>query len=269
MNKAIPGARRGCGYRVSGGVYLETGLTKFGGQPVEHFLADPPHPYEPDAKIGVQLVEKDGVYHILDWVGEQHYPWPADFVEEVRRYGLSRRVAVGSVDWAKLSPASRILCIHRRGYITNTDELEDALSVTSDHHAGRLKNKCGLWVRSENDFHLRYPDQMCSRYHWVYPSYERENEQMEAFKNVDYRCVREFAGFKYRTYPLTAPEGLSGDEQDDYFDDLQGADFTPAIFASFPLSRACIIRSEDGSHEEKAAKIRDENIRLRLGFEDE
>ena len=79
--EAVQGVPRGCGTRTSGGVYLECG-TGYGGRPLEFFLADPPIPLTCDTKLGVQLIERDGVVHVLDWIGEQHYPNCADFLEK-------------------------------------------------------------------------------------------------------------------------------------------------------------------------------------------
>ena len=69
--------------------------------------------------IGVQLVERDGVWHILDWIGSEHYPNVADFLEEVRRFGLSRRLAK-TVDFSKLTERSKILVgfVHGTPFMT-------------------------------------------------------------------------------------------------------------------------------------------------------
>jgi len=111
---------RGCGRRIPGGIYFETGLSPFG-VPITEFLWDPPVPLEDPrdvAAIGTQLQERDGVFHILDWVGEIHYPNVTDFIEEVKRFGLSRRLAE-THDFSKLSSQSRILLIHPRAFIRN------------------------------------------------------------------------------------------------------------------------------------------------------
>ncbi len=82
---AIP-ATRGCGKRKPGGCYAEVGMSP-NGKPVEYFLCDPPVLLDgwKVSSVGVQLIEVNGVHHILDVVGQQHYPGVADFVEEVSR----------------------------------------------------------------------------------------------------------------------------------------------------------------------------------------
>lgn len=89
--------KRGCGTREAGGVYLTVGMGPFG-RPVEDFIVDYPTPIDvtqtPVSAKGMHLVPwKDGRWLLLDWVGESNYPSPADFVEEVRKHGLSRRIA--------------------------------------------------------------------------------------------------------------------------------------------------------------------------------
>jgi len=81
---AIPGPR-GCGKtRVRGGVYAEVG-TGPGGRPIEEFLFDPPILIPAGFNVpnrGVLLTERNGVWHVVDRVGNEFYPCPADFVEE-------------------------------------------------------------------------------------------------------------------------------------------------------------------------------------------
>lgn len=53
---------------------------------------------------------------VLDWIGSQFYANVADFVEEVRRLGLSRRVR-DDFPWDQLTPGSRHCLVHARGFI--------------------------------------------------------------------------------------------------------------------------------------------------------
>jgi hypothetical protein len=118
---------RGCGDREPGGAYIESGLSPWG-RPLEAFLIDPPLPM-PD---GLDLVNKptlwqrtlsggeiardaDGVpiYDVLIWVGCAYYPYCPDFVEEVRRYGASRKLNP-NLDLSLLSQASHMLLAHPR-----------------------------------------------------------------------------------------------------------------------------------------------------------
>ncbi len=82
--KADP-VERGCGEREQGGVYAETGLSRYG-TPLEYFLIDPPQPLP----VGLDLINKPqlwedpatGITHLLIWIGGEHYEWCPDYVEE-------------------------------------------------------------------------------------------------------------------------------------------------------------------------------------------
>lgn len=114
---------RGCGTRRKGGVYWEVRLgTGPKARPLEDFIVDPPQPVPPQLSItprGVQPIEVGGVTHVVDYVGSEYYPNVADWLEEVRRYGVSRRIAE-SFDFGKLTPESRILLIHSRAWVGNS-----------------------------------------------------------------------------------------------------------------------------------------------------
>ncbi len=113
---------RGCGVRVEDGVYSECGLSPFG-KPIEEFLIEgvplPPE-LENLPAIGVTLVEVDGVWHIVDHVSEDQYPSPADMIEEVRRFGMSRRAE--GIDYSKITKESKHILVHPRARIANLDE---------------------------------------------------------------------------------------------------------------------------------------------------
>jgi hypothetical protein len=124
--KADP-VERGCGERQPGGVYLETGLSPHG-RPLEEFLLDPPVavPDGLDLANKPQLwqrtfasgepvcdAEEHPIYDILMWVGAEFYPYCPDFIEEVRRYGASRRLNP-NLDLSLLSRSSRMILVHPR-----------------------------------------------------------------------------------------------------------------------------------------------------------
>lgn len=122
--KADP-VERGCGEREPGGVYCESGLSSHG-RPLEDFLIDPPLPI-PDgldlinkpqlwqrlSPYGEPMLDAQGqpVFDLLIWVGSEHYPYCPDFLEEVKRYGASRRLNP-NLDLALLSAASRMILAH-------------------------------------------------------------------------------------------------------------------------------------------------------------
>ena len=116
---------RGCGEREPGGVYAESGLSPHG-RPLEEFLFDPPLPI-PD---GLDLInkpqlwqrtlasgepaldaEEQPIFDLLIWVGEEFYPYCSDYLEETRRYGASRRLNP-NLDLSLLSRSSRMILAH-------------------------------------------------------------------------------------------------------------------------------------------------------------
>lgn len=110
---------RGCGTRKVGGIYWTLGVGP--GQPWHRFLIDPPVPVPTGLRCpnqGVALFEDPrhpGRWHLIDRVGAAYYPNVADFVEEFRRFGVSRRLP-RSLDFSKLSPQSCLYVAHARAY---------------------------------------------------------------------------------------------------------------------------------------------------------
>jgi hypothetical protein len=110
--------------RIKGGIYAELPLSPFG-TPVEAFLIEPPGEV-PDSlgltPLGVKLIEIGGTWHVIDWVGSQHYPYVADFVQEVKALGLSRRLPK-TLEFEKLTPASRIILVHSNAIMDGWEEV--------------------------------------------------------------------------------------------------------------------------------------------------
>jgi hypothetical protein len=117
--KADP-VERGCGEREQGGVYAETGLSRYG-TPLEYFLIDPPQPLP----VGLDLINKPqlwedpatGITHLLIWVGSEHYEWCSDYIEETRRFGASRRINP-NLELTRLTRESRMILAHPRAINT-------------------------------------------------------------------------------------------------------------------------------------------------------
>ena len=105
---------RGCGRRQRGGLYACTGVSVFG-RPMADFLIDPPKPWPYGPFRSPMLLEgKDGVLNVVDWVGEEHYPFAPDFAEEVGRAGVSRRLP-RDFPVERLTPGkSRIVLVHAK-----------------------------------------------------------------------------------------------------------------------------------------------------------
>lgn len=115
-------SERGCGQRKTDSIYFESRLS-IKGEPIENFIIDPPIDCE---KKGIkwsrsyQIFQKDGVNHLIDWIGEEYYPSPWDFIEEARIKGMSRRVQK-SFDFTKITPGkSQIFFAHKKAIDTTT-----------------------------------------------------------------------------------------------------------------------------------------------------
>lgn len=148
------GARRGCGQRQPGGAYLAVPLGP-GGRPVEHFLVDPPTVVSNDQRdalglcaLGVTLIERDGITHVFDIVGREHYPTVAGLVDEVRRLGVSRRIS-RTADFSRLSADSRLVLLHEHADVANALEFpaeRRCPTERDDHLADGYRGMCArLW----------------------------------------------------------------------------------------------------------------------------
>lgn len=240
---AIPGVTRGCGTRVGGGLYLECG-TGHGGRPLEAFLSDPPIPMTCDTKVGVELIERGGVVHALDWVGEQHYPFPSDFLEEGRHYGFSRRIP-RILNLSRLSADSRLLVVHARGLVVNHEALRPFMSEhyhsAYDEQGKRkpaFKHHCGHLERTGGLEHYQ-PDSLkhgCTRDLWAAPPASRVED------GAPPRYVREFASVSYEVAPL-AP-------------DAPAPEYVSALVASLPITNVSVVKAKDGSHQETLEKVK-------------
>ena len=146
------GGRRGCGYRHPGAAYLAVPLGP-GGRPIEEFLIDPPVVVDPATlgltSVGTTMIERDGITHVLDIVGRQHYPTVLAFVDEARRMGISRRISRNS-DFSKITTASRLLLLHAHADIANAPEFpasERCPCQVPEHLADGFTDMCArLWA---------------------------------------------------------------------------------------------------------------------------
>lgn len=263
---AVP---RGCGTRQQGGLYLEVGLGP-GGMPLEHFLIDPPQPVDTDkmgiAPVGVKLVKEPDrdVWHVFDWVGSKHYPNVADFLEEVRRFGVSRRVSQGT-DFSKITDESRLILLHSHAVIENHSLYYRARRVRSTAskdarpmvpaHGGNPDAKV-WWCPKRRRDHVD-PDKPtpCASLLW------EDVEGGEAYTAgepgpgglYDRWTVRKLPSFEY--VALAPPEGLKPKRR-------------VGMFASFPLHRIVAVRDRHGDKHEVAAE-RARKSKLPVEVEDE
>lgn len=234
-----PGVQRGCGYREEGGVYLEVGISDEG-EPFESFWADPPVPWDTDTKIGQQLIERDGITHIVDHVGSASYPYPSDVLEEMRSFGLSRRVSK-TFDFDRLTPQTRIILVHDRAVADTpaavVEHVKEAVPrETPNDTARRLRftqhrDRCARWIAGD-ETHIATPKAApCTRMWYADAESNKEGSALRAIGDCRYQ--------------------LSTDADLD-------ASFSPGIIASFPLHRLSVIQSADGSHTETRERVMEE-----------
>lgn len=255
IDRASPTVR-GCGTRVAGGVYVVCPMGP-NGRPLESFLLDPPVPIDMDAlglaPRGVQLLDRDGATHVLDYVGAQHYPNVADFLEEVRRFGLSRRVP-RTLDFSRLGSRSRILIAHGRGWIDGDRwpyyaDGPGGWSVPDHYplvgrHVRPTSWECPKGLPAHDGISARTFDlPMCCGLFW---------EDIEGGAPAgDSRAVeRAMPSFAYTA--RRRPDGVT-------------PRYRPALVASFPIAWLEIVRDRDGGeHEQTAAAVRRSGLPVRL-----
>jgi hypothetical protein len=240
---AIP-IERGCGTRRKGGIYAEVGLSPYG-LPLEAFLIDPPVVVGREAlglhPIGVTLLTnpKTGVRNVLDWIGEVHYPHVCDFLEEARRFGVSRRLPK-NLDFSVLTPSSRLVLLHPRAWI------DQAAGYFAARDQARWAAGCPQWLPDHLDPGL--PPAMCAGLWWEDLT---EGAAIPGGPDTDPRLVeRTMPSFTY--HARLRPGGVV-------------PTYRLALFASFPLSRLAVVHDPDGgTHEPAMAAASHANLPVEL-----
>ncbi len=205
--------------RQKGGLYVEC---VFGpsGQPIEAFLFDPPIIVPAGFTVptrGVVLVERAGIWHVVDRVGNEFYPSPADMAEEIKRFGLSRRIP-NNIDFSKLTPESRILLVHDRAWVDNCADFAPW--------------KCPKG-HAEHAYDQEPP--MCSGVWW------EDVRDVAALAPGIRRVRRKLPAFAYDA--RRAPDGVEGRYQQ-------------AFFASFPITRLAVVKGSPKTQASKEAALR-------------
>jgi len=198
-----------------------------------------------DTKVGVELIERGGGVYVLDRVGEQHYPFPSDLLEEGRHYGFSRRIP-GTLDLSRLTAESRILIVHAKGLVVNNEALRPFMPERYNapyNEQGRRKpahkHHCGYLERTASPDHYQ-PDlhtHSCTRDLWAAPPASRVED------GAPPRYIREFASISYEVAPL-AP-------------DAPAPEYVSALLALLPITNISVIKAKDSSHQETLGKIRE------------
>jgi hypothetical protein len=233
-------SKRCCGdSRTAGDAYLEI-ATSPNGREVEEFIWCPPAPVDMASlgasPVGVHLLPPRNiggreVFYVIDWVGASHYPNVSDFIEEGKALGFSRKIS-GNFDYSKLSAESWIMFAHPRAIVQNATE---------------------YWAQEPADKKLlsclprtHQPQEEC-------PMCSRVWRQDLSLPGISAEALAEFAGagrrverslpcgWSYSGY--LPPEGVT-------------PEYVPGIFASFPLGKIAVVKSQDNSHQEKLARAR-------------
>ena len=246
MTEYAQAVDRGCGRRKQGGVYAECGSSRKG-KPVEAFLLCPPVCVDEKAlglsRIGVKLI--DG--NVWDWVGTQYYPNVSDFIEVVRRFGMSRRLPK-TMDFKKLDPGARMMLLHSKAHIDQP----------AYHHMDRIGGHAlGLdWEWCPIGAHTNDDPGMCAGL-WF--------EDVKKVKRIGdtktYTIGDKVKDARIGTVEMPSFEYMAAIPP---IKNILPLSHSLAIFASFPITRLAVIRAEDGSHNETAELVSKSNIEVEV-----
>lgn len=206
---------RGCGVRVSGGVYAECNVGG-GGRPFLDFMFCPPRVVAPEIGLSPQgqviWEDADGRQLMMDWVGEKYYPNCLDYVLEGGRMGLSWRISPQNAK--KLRAGAFGVPVHPRGFILNWKEMRGrwvdrcpkAHGNPRRHDVPEGADYEQLWY---DDLYplLKEPYEhgMCAGYHWqnVYTGITvLEDNEFTSGRHI-VPVEREMPGFTYTAYMTT------------------------------------------------------------------
>jgi len=229
---------RGCGTRKKGGIYAVTPLGKHG-QPVEAFLLCPPKLLNFDVPVrGMLPVVLNGTTNLIDWVGAQYYPNVADFVEEVRLFGLSRAMSP-TAPFEELTAQSRLITVHPRAWIHNISEYGIPYWTCPKNIRGHGFTDPGT---------AEVP--MCAGAYWWDVTDGEPLEVAAGTRQADdaERAVtRQMPSFRY--FAHCRPEGVV-------------PEYSPAAFAAWPIAKLQVIRGEYGEHEPAIDRLSGSDLNL-------
>lgn len=260
MTYCIP-IKRGCGTRTKGALYFTTGIDSAGGKVVEDFLICPPVP-APDrinlTPLGVRLFVRENeagefVTHIADWVGSDSYPNVADFIEEVRRFGLSRKIPQTIFKQKKVWGYDRVL---RKSVEMLTPPFTAESHIFLAHRRAFIENGI-CYVQdvpfacpTETDEHV--PGTTGDDLHCLGLCYQDVEGGNAIPGHLFPRAVmRTMPSFKYVGYAPPSPGVGQYSEQ-------------PAFFASFPCTALELVAGNAAQNASAAAAAGAHNLPLRI-----
>lgn len=264
---------RGCGERSEERPYLCTG-TSAEGIRIENFLIDPTIPLPPDGwHRGFEILprnpqEPDGVKDVIIFVGSDSYPAAWDFVEEVRRFGASRKVAP-NFPFEKLTPKeSRMLFAHKEAiptfrfervsYRANPDVFckrkprSKAVGITSSVEMAWLETPSGWHPQDDNGLAIRSdgkPDSPCACALQDLAFLAHDNHKhTEAEFGLPARFTIDMPSFSYSGfYP--------------HYDNTDHTEFQAGIFLALPLTH---IEFKNKSHKEAETRAKEAGFRTEV-----
>lgn len=208
---------RGCGTRTESGCYLCLGIGPGGTLTVEDLILDPVKIWPGTWQRGFKLLpNKRGWNDVGIFVGESFYASPWDFVEEARRFGISRKVPP-TFPFGELTPGkSQMIFFHRKGhprfdYHIDSEFIEVPLNGCKffpvytewDSVDGKRLENEKLWDKTEAGYHPKIETQTkCSFAH---------RHLAGRIHNCDFDGCGQFTiempSFSYTgIYPLIKPE---------------------------------------------------------------
>lgn len=235
---------RCCGFRTEGDVYVECGLSPFG-RPIEYFLMDPPVRYQlPVQYVGVRPFQRkdpetgEMVVHLLDHVGRDNYR-VADMVEEIRRYGLSRKIPK-TQDMSVFIPGkSKIFLSHSEAMVLNLDKYRTQILPNNLEWFCCSPYENIYAEHTDKKAFPKFPDDCCSGFWWYDVPPGKYSKLSFLINNKDILKV----------FPNPVVVDMPTFH---YIANERPADFEPeyqeAIFAAFPITAIAVIAARDNSH---------------------
>lgn len=109
---------RGCGERKEGEAYACFGIGS-GGRAIEDFIVDPVRPWPGKFQRFIKILPRDpanpgGLCDLMIFIGAENYPSVWSYIEEARRFGVSRRMPA-NLSFERLTPGqSKMVLVHSK-----------------------------------------------------------------------------------------------------------------------------------------------------------
>lgn len=220
--------------------------------PAYNYLLDPTVPSEMFAsktsKQGMVIIERKGsldkygnkIYDIFDWIGENSYPNPTDWFEEIMELGFHQLIE-RTAQFNLLSRESKYIAVHKRAGMQNAAQYyKERMGITGTPLCPVDDEK---HLKPSKEFLKSYPD-LCAGLLW--------NNIVDG-DVVDGRLIeRKLPSLSYYGY-----SALGGDK------DIS----IPSMFFRFPIGKFCTwliyTDSNSNAHEDalKALEALDESLK--------